>query len=664
MVIVALLAGLALAPANAAVPRKAPSKKAVVIKPPARKPVPFKPAARPPETPADVQFDADLQKTAALAQSSDPVARKLTTWLYVTGTRLPVDARQLIAFATANPGWPRMDIFRQKTEQTISASLTAADIAAWFTQNPPETASGIKAYIGALQSLGETPRAREALSAFWRTETLGRNETASLAATLKNYFAPGDHAARLDNLIWEGRYGEAQYMLAFVDAGTRALGQARIALGRMAKNAPALVDAVPANLQNDEGLLFERLRWRRRRNMDAGALEIINALPASLKRPDPWWGEINVMVRRAIEKKDFAGAYSIAQKHTLADGVNYAQAEWMLGWLALRRLNQPTEAYRRFDNLYRKVSSAISHSRAAFWAARAAEALPDHTLAGRWYKVAAQYPSTFYGQLSYQKLYGTPKPDAFREADLPAETWAQFSQRDTVRAVRILHGMKLGHLTDPFFARLIADAATKQEFMMIARLARETERYYYAVQANKDIQQRLGQFLFWEGYPTLPPLPAQTPEKSLVHAIIHRESMFNPLAESPVGARGLMQLMPPTAKAVARAEGETYNLKKLTADPRYNVLIGSAYLRDLVHDYRGFYPMAIAAYNAGPGNVSRWISEIGDPRAGEVDVLDWIESIPIYETRNYIQRVMESYYIYRLRFGEEPKTIFDFMQKG
>lgn len=199
--------------------------------------------------------------------------------------------------------------------------------------------------------------------------------------------------------------------------------------------------------------------------------------------------------------------------------------------------------------------------------------------------------------------------------------------------------------------------------MLTARLARETGRYYYAVQANKDVQQKLGRFLPGEGYPTLPSLPLATPEKALVHAIIHRESMFNTEAQSPVGARGLMQLMPATAKAVSREIGQGYTLEKLTRDPRYNVTLGSTYLQSMIRRFDGFYPMAMAAYNAGPGRVDQWIAAFGDPRKGEVDVIDWVELLPIYETRNYIQRVMESYHMYRLRLGEDGVVITDMVKK-
>lgn len=660
LAVLAVTAGLVLLPQEGAESaQKRHSHKTVRHAPVKKKHAPARRAAE-----AARDSEQDWQKTVALVQNQqDPVARKLLTWIYVTGTRLPIDSKQLIAFRTANPNWPKMGDFREKIEQNIAASLPPADVAAWFAQNPPVTVDGLRAYVDALIRLNQSAQAQAALSAFWKDAELGKNQTATLAGTYKTYFAAGDHAARLDNLIWENRYEEAQYMLAFVDADTRSVAQARIALGKMSKNAPQLAEAVPAARQNDEGLVYERLRWRRRHNMDDGALEILRNMPATVTQPEMWWGEMNVMSRRAIEKHNYAQAYQIAAKHTLTSGIQYSQAEWLLGWLELRKLKGPLQAYKRFDSLYRHVGTAISKSRAAYWAARAAEAAQDQSLTAQWEKVSAQYPSTFYGQLSYQKLYGAPAPDAFKDPAPDAAAVAAFNQNELVRAVRLLHGVKLDQLIDPFLAKLDAMSQSKTDYMLTGRLALETGRYYYTVEANKELQQKLGLFLFEEGYPTLPPLPAQTPEKSLVHAIIHRESMFNPLAVSQAGARGLMQLMPSTAKAIARREGETYNIKRLTADPRYNVEIGSAYLRHLVDNYNGFYPMAIGAYNAGPSNVAEWVQEFGDPRAGNIDLIDWIESIPIYETRNYIQRVMESYYIYRLRFGEEPKTVLDFVKK-
>lgn len=631
-----------------------------------KKPVKKQAAKKPaPKAPVASSMDADWPKTFALIKNhSDPIGAKLITWIYVTETNLPVAPHQLMEFVRANPDWPKLHIFRRKIEENLARAGNSAETVSWFQQNPPTTYDGEKGYIDALIRSGKINDAKIALAKFWKQADLNKNQTAALAGAYKSGFAPHAHAERLDHLIWEGRYSEAEYMLAFVAPHQRAAAQARIALGRMSKNADVLLAAVPEAYQNGEGLLFERLRWRRRKDMDAGAMEMIAAMPAQTARPDMWWGELGILARRRIEAGDYAGAYKIAAKNQLTEGIEYATAEWLMGWLQLNYLKDPVKAYYHFDTMYKKVSTAISHSRGAYWAARAAEkAFPGQPTAMEWEKIAAKFPSTFYGQLSYEKLYGRPTPATFREPAIAPAVEQQFQRSELARAVRVLNGLGLKNILDPFLARMIADAKTRDEYSMVAKLARETERYYYAVQANKDCQQQLGQFLFTEGYPTLPPLPLSRPEKSLVHAIIHRESMFNPKALSPVGARGLMQLMPGTAKMMAKATGEVYNLDKLTADPRYNTLLGEAYLQGLVDDYAGFYPMAIAAYNAGPGRVREWNDQFGDPRRGQIDVLDWIEHIPIYETRNYIQRVMESYYIYRLRFGENPRTIYDFLPR-
>jgi len=608
------------------------------------------------------QMDNDWPKTFALIKNhSDPVAAKLLTWIYVVETPLPVEPRQLLDFIKENPGWPKLYLFRNKIEHNVASWKDAPALVQWFDQNPPQTFDGMKAYMEALLRTNHAAKARTALSTFWLNAQLNKNETAALAGTYKQYFGASDHFARLDNLLWQGRNAEAEYMLAFVGADTRAMGQARIALSKLAPTADKLVAEVPASLQKNEGFLFDRLKARRRRNNDTGALEILAQMPAKAAHPEAWWGEQNILARRRLEARDYTGAYKIIRKHQLTEGYEFAQAEWTMGWISLRNLNDPMDAYKHFDGMYRKVSTAISLSRGAYWAARAAEALPDHVLAQQWDKVAAQYPSTFYGQLSYEKIYGDPSASTFADPAVPADVKAKFNKNELVRVVRILDSLSLKRLIDPFLARLNADAKTSADYTLVASLARETGRYYYAVQANKDCQQQLGKFLFNEGYPALPSVPLASPEKALVHAIIHRESMFNADAASPVGARGLMQLMPATAKVISKRAGRVYDLGKLTTDPNYNVLLGETYLGHLVDDYGGFYPMAIAAYNAGPGNVQDWIETYGDPRIkGNMNIVDWVEHIPIYETRNYVQRVMESYYIYRLRFGQAPKTILDF----
>lgn len=602
----------------------------------------------------------ELQKSASLlSQRQDPLARKLLVWLYATESNLPIHAPDLIAFTRNNKDWPRMHAIRLKIEENIGDSVPSADIITWFNENPPETANGVKAYMRALLATKQHDRAKHALKSFWEHAALSKKETVSLIGIYPRLLTTEDHAKRLNRLLWDGRYGEAEALLPFVTVDDRTIAAARISLAQNLSDANTRIQQLsPAQLK-DEGVIFERMRWRRRRNMDSGALEMLSLKPAAPAEPDAWWGEMNILARRKLEEKDYRGAYNIIKQHKMYEGSGYAQAEWLMGWIALRFLKQPSEAFSRFSKMYDQVGSAISKGRAAYWAARAAEALPDAVLAKAWHQKAAAYTSTFYGQLSYAKLYGTAKPGAFQDPVVTPEKANAFVAKETVRVVRMLHAAGLTQFLDPFLARLLLDSKTPDDYVLVARLARETGRYYYAVQANKDIQVNEGLFMPVEGYPVLPPLPLQAPEKALVHAIIHRESMFNTLAVSHAGARGLMQLMPGTAREMARKTGEGYSTEKLTLDARFNVLLGSTYLQQLIRRYDGFYPMAIAAYNAGPARVSSWIEEFGDPRSGKVDLIDWIEQIPIYETRNYVQRVMESYYMYRLRFGESARTVLD-----
>lgn len=612
---------------------------------------------------SDAAAQLDWQRAFALmADKSNPVTPKLMTWIYVTRTNLPVDPKQMMAFVRENPQWPKLYVFRDAIEESLgNGTFTPQQIIDWCDQNPPATYDGIRVYLDALIHFNQVEKAKTALAAFWESATLDRSQTASLLSNYRRYLAAGANGARLDALIWAGRYDEAQYMLPFVADDARALGRARIALAKMSQNVDALVNAVPPALQKDEGLLYERLRWRRRHNQDDAAILLLSTMPRHAAHPERWWAEQNILMRRQMKNHDYKSAYAVIAPHKLsAGGLEFAQAEWLAGWLELRYLNKPLDAYRHFDTLYRNVGASVSRSRAAYWAARAADALPDRTLARQWDKTASQYLSTYYGQLSYDRVYGRPTSGAIGETAADALQWQAYQKGELAQAVQILAKLNLARLADPFLAKLAAQAKTRADFKMVAALAREAGLLQFAVQANKDIQVKLGQFLFIDGYPVISALPAHTPEKALIHAVIHRESMFNPLAVSPVGARGLMQLMPATAKMVARRQGETFNTKRLTADPRYNILIGSAYLKKLLDYYDGYYPLAIAAYNAGPNNVDEWLQTFGDPRKGDMDIVDWIEHIPNYETRNYVQRVLETYYMYRLRFGEKPLTVTDF----
>ena len=579
----------------------------------------------------------------------------------VTETGIPLNTDDLILFTLENPNWPKLHIFHSRIEKNISASsLNHHETISWFVQNPPKSVNGIQTYITELLRFGQKIRAKTALKKFWRTAELNKKETKTLAGSYRKLFSKASHADRLDNLLWKRRYREASYMLSLVSKNTRKLGKARIALGRMSSKATKRVRSVPNKLRNNEGLIYDRVKWRRKMNMDERAFDLLKQMPVNSKNPKLWWKERNILARRAIEKENYAHAYKIIKKHKMTSGSNYAHAEWLLGWISLRFLNQPGTAYQHFDNFNKAVSSAISRARAAYWLARTAEAMKQKKITRNWNIRSAQFPSTYYGQLSFEKLYGSRHIPRFRNNQVSQKTLRNFGNNEMVQAIRLLSHVRLSKITDPFFIKLLKSATKRTDFVMTAKLARETNRPYYSVEANKQLQKKLGDLIFTEGYPLLSSLPVDKPESALVHAIVYRESMFNTTARSSAGARGLMQLMPGTAKNVSRNIGKKFTSRKLTDNPQYNIELGASYLQNLLNTYNGSYPLAIAAYNAGSGNVNQWIKKFGDPRSNKVDTIDWVEQIPFYETRNYVQRVMESYYIYRLRLFKKPKTILEF----
>ena len=339
-------------------------------------------------------FSATPDWETALKSESSPLAKKLLLWLTVTETDRTINTHELIHFALENSSWPKIYLFRDDIEKGIDApGLHAAEIAAWFDQTPAKTAEGITAYIKALMKLDQTAKVKPALKKFWLDADLDKKETAA-PQQYARLWSPTDHVDRLDNLLWEQRYNEAEAMMPLVDADSRKMAEARIGLGRLSSKAPKLVRAVPASMQKDSGFLYDRLRWRRIMNKDADAFDLLQHLPPHAKRPVSGANAISSPAAE-IEKHSFARAYQIISGHGMVAGTDYSQAEWMLGWLALEFLNQPDKAYHHFENFNNAVNSAVSRSRGAYWLAQAAEKLHHRQDAQNWEKARRAIPLHF-----------------------------------------------------------------------------------------------------------------------------------------------------------------------------------------------------------------------------------------------------------------------------
>jgi soluble lytic murein transglycosylase len=442
-------------------------------------------------------------------------------------------------------------------------------------------------------------------------------------------------------------------MLPRVDAEHRALGDARIKLATMSKGADGALRKVPERLASDPGLIFERLRWRRRKGQEQAALDMFRTAPQQLPHPEVWWTERSYLARRAISAGRMTEAYDIIRHHGMQDGAKLSEAEFLAGWVSLRFLKKPDVALTHFTRLYEMARFPVTQARGAYWAARAADASGDKDKAREWYGRAAGFMTTYYGQLAATTLDAAARPP-FPESPAPSETERKaFESNELVSATRLLQQIGQTLKVKTFVTRLVLNAKTPGEHTLVSELATRIDRPDLAVAASKRSAQVAGVTIPDYGWPVIQLPPGDTPERALVYATIRQESAFETAAVSHMGARGLMQVIAPTARAVARKMGiGTEHIDtRLLNEPKLNLTIGRHYLAGLIDDYDGSYVMALAAYNAGPGRLKQWVRDNGDPRRSNVDVIDWIELIPLDETRNYIHRVLENLQVYRQRLG-------------
>jgi soluble lytic murein transglycosylase len=610
-----------------------------------------------------VLYEAALEATslgawdaarAMAGQAGDPVLAKIVDWIDMSNEGGDAGFADIAEFIRDNPHWPDGTGLRIQAERRMPAALPAEQVVAWFTDFPPIGVEGSLRYAEALAAVGREEDAAQFVRARWHGITLSAQGEEDFLSRVGSYLTGEDHIARLDTLLWDGRDSEARRQMARVDAAHRALAEARLALANRSAGVDAVVARVPSALQDDEGLMFERLRWRRRADLTEGALEMLARQPEDLTRPTLWWTERNILTRRLFEAGAYRRAYDVASSHGQTDGFPKSQAEWLSGWIALRFLDEPATALAHFQELYNSVSSPISLARGAYWSARAYEAMGNAAEAERWFRTAGEHPIAFYGQLANDRLGRPTVPALPGDPPSPLPEAAAFESAELVRAARAFHQLGEDGRAELFIRRIGLNAETLAELALVGRLALDLGRPNLAVWAGK---QRFfeGEVLFDVGYPVRSLSMADgRVDAALVHGLIRRESEFDPDAVSPAGARGLMQLMPATARAVARQAGLPYQRPRLTSDPDYNIRLGSTFLGDMLARFGGSYVLAIASYNAGPARVAGWIEEMGDPRRGDIDVIDWIESIPIYETRNYVQRVLEDVQVYRLRLGGAP----------
>jgi soluble lytic murein transglycosylase len=582
-------------------------------------------------------------------QAHDPLPAEALRWVALThGGTASFD--EIARFIAKHPDWPSQRLLVQRAEGEI-AGVPDSTLAPWFAHHPPLTAAAQLREADMWMAAGSKDAAIETIRKVWITGDFSAFDEKTLLQRYHGILRRADHVQRLDHLLWSGQTKEAHRMLRHVDPDHRALGEARIALADMDPGVDRLIDRVPASLQHDPGLIYDRLRWRVRKEHYDDAVSLLKEVPADPAHADAWARQRQILAREMLAESKPALAYELAAHHGTVGGATFAEIEFLAGWIALRSLHKPEVAYNHFVRLYDAVKLPVSVGRGAYWAGRAADAMHFRQLAGAWYETAAQEITTYYGQLAAAHLGDDWERPDFTEPKPKPEAIAAFDRRELVRVARDLAAVGADDYLRPFLRKLDADAKTPTDFTLVARLAAALDRPDLAVLAAKR-ESYAGVLLLAEGYPIADLPPGGNVERPLVLAMTRQESAFDRDAVSRSGARGLMQLMPATARRVAKELHLPFSSARLTKDTRYNVTLGRAYLNSLIGDFSGSYVLAIAAYNAGPSRVRQWIDDLGDPRKKGVDVIDWVESIPYPETRNYVQRVLENLQVYRLRLGD------------
>ncbi len=583
-------------------------------------------------------------------RTGHPVARAAIEWQRLQDSKSGASFAEIESFLDAWPDWPATAALARRGEELLPETWDAARTRAWFSRFPPRTGPGRQRLAEAQIAGGERDAGERALREAWIDGDFTRDAETRFLGRHGALLDAGDHARRLDRLLWDEMTWAAERQLERVGRDWKRLGAARLALMKRRPGVDAAIRRVPQALAGHPGLVFERIRWRRRAGKADTARDLLLDPPADLGRPGKWWPEQRYQIREAIGLDLFKDAWTIASRHGQVDRVPFSEAEWLAGWLALRFLDDPAAAEPRFAAMYERVRFPISRARAAYWAGRAAAAAGAHARAADWFRLAARHPTVFYGQLAAGPA-GIDLRFPPTEPLIAPDLRARFEAAPAVQAARLLGEAGDFDTLRRFVVHLSERAAEPGEHLLIARLAAAYGATHLSIEAARRASRR-GVDMIAYNYPV--PFDGASferaggaPEAALLLGLARQESAMDPGAVSRAGALGLMQLMPRTARHVARTLGVAYSERRLTQDPGYNVRLGAAYLSDLLADYGGARALAVAAYNAGPSRVNAWLPKFGDPRDGATDPIDWIESLPFAETRNYVQRVLEGACVYR-----------------
>jgi soluble lytic murein transglycosylase len=588
-----------------------------------------------------------------VANFRNPLLSRYVDWnILRAAPKTDADFASTWRFLRDNPDWPEPEVLRRQAEDRIGPETPAGDVVRYFTAFPPLTSAGHMRRLDAAQTASPGD-VQKLASDSWRTATFRNSDENDFLNRYGQLLTPQDQIARFDRILRDGRAQVARDLLPKLPPDYQPLANARLAMATRAADAPTILRGVPVARLDEPAIKLERAQWMRR----TGSLDDAKALLTGpvANQTDAWWNERQQLARDLLAAGRAADAYAVTVPHGLTKGVAFSEAEFLAGWIALRHLKRASDAQKHFQTLYDGVATDVSKSRAAYWLGRTHETAGRGKEASEWYGRAASFGQTFYGQLAARKLPASAPRLPSDPVALPADQQT-LSSRELVTMARYLGQAGDFERARPFLLRLARMVTTPGETALLAQLAIELKRPDVALTVARRATEN-GVVLFDTAFPVVDLGTTGSIERALALAVTRQESSFNAAAVSPSGALGLMQLMPGTARDVAGRLGVPFIQEKLTRDPGYNVQLGSQYLAEMLQRFGGSYELALAAYNAGPGRVARWLESVGDPRAGKIDMVDWIEMIPFRETRNYVQRIMEGVAVYRDRLNGPFRTM-------
>jgi soluble lytic murein transglycosylase len=609
-----------------------------------------------------VERGKGVEALATAAEFKDTAARDLVTWLALRTDWRAVGFDKASAFLRDNADWPSATtLLRRRTETLLYEEKRDARIVrAFFSKDRPIAGEGKLALARALLASGDSIGALPLVKSAWRSDDLSPSVENEALATFPNMIGRDDHKARADMYFFAENRAGAMRSAERAGPDVVALEKARVATDQRAKNANALISAVPASLRDDTGLAYARMQYRWRADDAKGAAEIMLATPRDPKLlgdTTKWWREVRVVVRGLLDRGDPRLAYRMAAHLGRPESENYrADQQFTAGWIALRYLKEPATAAKHFAQLEKESDHPITLGRAFYWQGRTAEAANQDAAARAAYEKAARFTTTYYGQIARARLGLKDLPLA-RPLEPTAAERTAFNKRDYVRALRLLYATDNRQHSIAFYNDITDRAVEQSTILLLAAVAYEQRDPRGMVLIGKAAYDR-GILIDTIAFPVfgIPDIPKDEPQadRALIYAIARQESQFQQSAASHASAYGLMQVIPPTARAISRRLGIQYDLGKLRGDPVYNARLGANELGHLLQQFNGSYILSFVGYNAGPGRAREWIAKYGDPRDPKVDAIDWVERVPFSETRFYIQRVMENMQVYRVLFGDKP----------